>query len=51
MSSSFCRTTIDGGGAAGDGGGLSAGVKAAIIVPSALLGIALCLIGGASLFA
>jgi hypothetical protein len=29
------------------GGGLSSGVKAAIIVPSVLLGIALCFIGGA----
>ncbi len=46
-SSSFlCRTTIDDG-LQGNGGGLSSGVKAAIIVPSVLLGVALCLIGGA----
>ena len=46
-SCNVCRTTIDGGSDDGDGGGLSPGVKAAIIVPSVLLGIALCLIGGA----
>ena len=42
----ICRTMIDGGSGRG-GGGLSPGVKAAIIVPSVLLGVALCLIGGA----